>query len=116
MMNLHQGLRIASEGVRRDISCAAIQTDIIQGFDVHIYYFQNNQGQVDFAKALWKRIRYEFPELRIYKLWDKPIGPHTVRPFLMFVSSTLTSSPVPMFEVNLHTPAQFGAFIPWLVM
>jgi aromatic ring-cleaving dioxygenase len=21
-----------------------------------------------------------------------------------------------MFEVNLHTPAQFGAFIPWLVI
>lgn len=40
------------------------------------------------------------PELRIYKLWDKPIGPH----------------PVAMFEVNLFTPAQFGAFIPWLVI
>lgn len=40
------------------------------------------------------------PELRIYKLWDKPIGPH----------------PIAMFEVNLFTPAQFGAFIPWLVI
>jgi aromatic ring-cleaving dioxygenase len=40
------------------------------------------------------------PELRIYKLWDQPIGPH----------------PVAMFEVNLFTPAQFGAFIPWLVI
>src|SRR6266480_7266227 len=40
------------------------------------------------------------PELRIYRLWDKPIGPH----------------PVAMFEVNLFTPAQFGAFIPWLVI
>ena len=37
---------------------------------------------------------------RVYKLWDKPIGPHTL----------------PMFEVNLFTPAQFGAFIPWLVI
>jgi aromatic ring-cleaving dioxygenase len=40
------------------------------------------------------------PELRIYKLWETPIGPH----------------PVAMFEVNLFTPAQFGAFIPWLVI
>lgn len=40
------------------------------------------------------------PELRIYKLWDKPIGPH----------------PIAMFEINLFTPAQFGAFIPWLVI
>jgi aromatic ring-cleaving dioxygenase len=40
------------------------------------------------------------PELRIYKFWERPIGPH----------------PVAMFEVNLFTPAQFGAFIPWLVI
>jgi hypothetical protein len=68
------------------------------GFDVHIYYFQANAEQVTFANALWERIRREFPELRIYKVWDKPIGPH----------------PMAMFEVNLFTPAQFGAFIPWL--
>jgi len=36
----------------------------------------------------------------MYKFFDKPIGPHTL----------------PMFEVNLFTPAQFGAFIPWLVV
>ncbi|CAG8373533.1 unnamed protein product [Penicillium salamii] len=89
------------------------------GFDIHIYHFQvhhaqllnyfherpanlyqNNPEQVTFAKALWERIRREFPELRIYRFWDRPIGPH----------------PVAMFEVNLFTPAQFGAFIPWLVI
>ncbi|KAE8444265.1 hypothetical protein EG329_000765 [Mollisiaceae sp. DMI_Dod_QoI] len=32
--------------------------------------------------------------------WEEPIGPH----------------PLAMFEVNLFTPAQFGAFIPWLVI
>jgi aromatic ring-cleaving dioxygenase len=69
-------------------------------FDIHIYYFQNNDEQLAFAKQLWQRIRYEFPELRIYKFWEKPVGPH----------------PVAMFEVNLFTPAQFGAFIPWLVI
>lgn len=40
------------------------------------------------------------PELRIYRFWDKPLGPH----------------PVAMFEVNIFTPAQFGAFIPWLTI
>lgn len=40
------------------------------------------------------------PELRIYRFWEKPVGPH----------------PYAMFEVNLFTPAQFGAFIPWLVI
>jgi aromatic ring-cleaving dioxygenase len=37
---------------------------------------------------------------RIYRVFDKPVGPHTMA----------------MFEVNLFTPAQFGAFIPWLVI
>ncbi|KAF4998975.1 hypothetical protein FGRMN_2774 [Fusarium graminum] len=69
-------------------------------FDVHIYYLQTNEKQTKYAKELWERIRREFPELRIYKLWDKPIGPH----------------PVAMFEVNIFTPAQFGAFISWLTI
>ncbi|KAK4232541.1 DOPA-like domain-containing protein [Podospora fimiseda] len=68
------------------------------GFDVHIYYFQSNPEQTKYAQELWQRIRHEFPELRVYTFWDRPIGPH----------------PVAMFEVNLFTPAQFGAFIPWL--
>jgi DOPA 4,5-dioxygenase len=61
---------------------------------------QNNAEQCQFAAALWERIRREFPELRIYKIWDRPIGPHALA----------------MFEVNVFTPAQFGAFIPWLVI
>ncbi|KAL2067284.1 hypothetical protein VTL71DRAFT_1708 [Oculimacula yallundae] len=69
-------------------------------FDIHIYYFQANAQQLQFAKELWTRIRLEFPELRIYTFWDRPIGPH----------------PIAMFEVNLFTPAQFGAFIPWLAI
>ncbi|GAB7352265.1 hypothetical protein MBLNU459_g2727t2 [Dothideomycetes sp. NU459] len=70
------------------------------GFDVHIYFQQTNAEEALFAKQLWERVRREFPELRIYTLWDRPIGPH----------------PVAMFEVNLFTPAQFGAFVPWLVI
>ncbi|KAI1174351.1 DOPA-like domain-containing protein [Nemania sp. FL0916] len=70
------------------------------GFDVHIYYWQNSQEQTQYAKALWERIRREFPELRIYTFWDRPIGPH----------------PVAMFEVDILTPAQFGAFVSWLAI
>ncbi|KAK7911558.1 dopa -dioxygenase [Apiospora marii] len=70
------------------------------GFDVHIYYFQHNKDQTTYAHQLWERIRREFPELRIYTFWDRPIGPH----------------PVAMFEVNLFTPAQFGAFVAWLAV
>lgn len=70
------------------------------GFDVHIYYHLNNEEHTKFARELWERIRREFPELRIYRVWDRPIGPHTM----------------PMFEVNIFTPAQFGAFIPWLII
>ena len=40
------------------------------------------------------------PELRIYKIWDRPVGPH----------------PLPMFEVNVFNPSQFGAFVSWLAV
>ena len=93
---------------------------IIAPSDVHIYHFQKNLTQQKFAKELWERIRREcklgihhplqpkvtslnpptsVPELRIYRFFTEPLGPH----------------PIAMFEVNLFTPAQFGAFVPWLV-
>jgi len=70
------------------------------GFDVHVYYNVGSASQTQFARELHTRIRLEFPELRVYRLWDRPIGPHTMA----------------MFEVNLFTPVQFGAFVPWLVV
>ncbi|THX73831.1 hypothetical protein D6D04_08287 [Aureobasidium pullulans] len=83
-----------------DSFTSPITNDERGGFDVHVYFQQNIDTEVTFATELWERIRREFPELRIYRIWDKPIGPH----------------PIAMFEVNLFTPAQFGAFIPWLVI
>jgi len=70
------------------------------GFDIHVYYNTFVDTEVQFARALYERVRREFPELRIYKFWDKPVGPHVLA----------------MFEVNLFTPAQFGAFVPWLAI
>ncbi|KHN98447.1 DOPA-like domain protein [Metarhizium album ARSEF 1941] len=75
-----------------------LRSDRRGGFDVHIYYFQQNPEQATYARQLWERIRREFPELRVYKFWDRPVGPH----------------PVAMFEINVFTPAQFGAFVAWL--
>ena len=43
------------------------------------------KGHTTFVRELWTRICHEFLELRIYRVWDKPIGPHLVG----------------MFEVNL---------------
>ncbi|KII87386.1 hypothetical protein PLICRDRAFT_43019 [Plicaturopsis crispa FD-325 SS-3] len=70
------------------------------GFDFHIYYMQSIEEECTFAKALHERVRREFPELRIYKFWDKPVGPH----------------PVAMFEVNTFNPHQTGAFFSWLTV
>ncbi|KAF6761726.1 DOPA-like domain-containing protein [Ephemerocybe angulata] len=70
------------------------------GFDFHIYYMPGNPDEALFAKELHERIRREFPELRIYRFWDKAIGPH----------------PTAMFEVNVFTPHQTGAFFSWLAL
>ncbi|KAM3413892.1 hypothetical protein BST61_g10565 [Cercospora zeina] len=69
-------------------------------FDIHIYYLPTSATQTLYAQNLHSRIRYEFPELRIYPMFDRPVGPHTTA----------------MFEVNVFTPEQFGAFVPWLVI
>ncbi|KAG6000694.1 hypothetical protein E4U21_005108 [Claviceps maximensis] len=79
---------------------APLDNGIRGGFDIHIYYFQHNTEQIKYAAELWERIRREFPELRIYPLWQRPVGPH----------------PVAMFEVNVFSPAQFGAFVAWLAV
>ncbi|KAH7020913.1 DOPA-like domain-containing protein [Microdochium trichocladiopsis] len=79
---------------------APLDNGIRGGFDVHIYHDPSDAEQAAYALQLWERIRREFPELRIYRFWQVPIGPH----------------PLAMFEVNLHTPAHFGAFVPWLAI
>jgi len=70
------------------------------GFDFHIYYRPASVAESKYVKELHERIRREFPELRIYKLWDTPMGPH----------------PTAMFEVGTFTPHQTGAFFCWLVV
>ncbi|KAI0821599.1 DOPA-like domain-containing protein [Irpex lacteus] len=69
-------------------------------FDFHVYYMQSDPEQLEFARKLHERIRREFTELRIYKFWEKPVGPH----------------PVAMFEVNTFNPHQTGTLFGWLVV
>jgi len=70
------------------------------GFDFHVYYMQSNAKETAFARELHERIRREFPELRIYRFWDRPVGPH----------------PVAMFEVNVFSPHETGALFSWLAV
>ncbi|ORY55344.1 DOPA-like domain-containing protein [Leucosporidium creatinivorum] len=80
-------------------NCVEVIDESNNAFDLHIYYNQNSPGQLAHARALHERIRREFPELRVYKFWEVPVGPH----------------PVAMFEVNTFTPAQLGAIMGFLV-
>jgi len=70
------------------------------GFDFHIYFMHAIPEQVKYARELHQRIRREFPEFRIYKVFEKPIGPH----------------PSGMFEVNTFGPHQTGVLFSWLVV
>nr|POE48137.1 putative 21.2 kda protein [Quercus suber] len=55
-----------------------ISNDARGGFDVHIYFQHTDEYENKFAKELHERVRREFPELRIYQLWERPLGPHPV--------------------------------------
>ncbi|KAI0035409.1 DOPA-like domain-containing protein [Vararia minispora EC-137] len=70
------------------------------GFDFHIYFMQNVASEVKYAHELHERIRREFPELRIYKVFERPVGPH----------------PVGMFEVNTFDPHQTGVLFSFLTV
>ncbi|KAG7093703.1 hypothetical protein E1B28_007358 [Marasmius oreades] len=70
------------------------------GFDFHVYFMHTQEDELKYARELHERIRREFPELRIYRLWEKPIGPH----------------PTGMFEVNTFNPHQTGTLFSWLTI
>lgn len=72
----------------------------IRSYDVHIYFWQTDAALSEEAKALRAEIVEKFPELKVYKFWEQPIGPH----------------PTGMFEVDLKTPDEFAAFVPWITV
>jgi len=61
---------------------------------------QSNESEVKFARELYEKIKKEFPEVRIGRFWDKPVGPH----------------PTAMFEVDTVSPHQTGAIFGWLAV
>ncbi|KAG8870006.1 hypothetical protein FRC20_000491 [Serendipita sp. 405] len=69
-------------------------------FDFHIYHLPSNADEKKYAQELHERIRREFPEMRIYRFWDRPVGPH----------------PIPMFEINTFTPSETGALFGFLTI
>ncbi|KAF2669786.1 hypothetical protein BT63DRAFT_221344 [Microthyrium microscopicum] len=70
------------------------------GFDAHILFSLSSLEERNYAKELHTRVRYEFPELRIYTLFEEPAGPF----------------PMGSFEVSLRTPEELGVFVAWLVV
>jgi len=65
-----------------------------------VYHNPDSPAEVQHARELHERIRREFPELRIYRFFEKPIGPHTLA----------------MFEVNTVTPTETGALFGFLTV
>ncbi|CAO3667977.1 unnamed protein product [Umbelopsis ramanniana] len=70
-------------------------------YDVHIYFNEKDEKDVQSASDLRDEIIQKFghlEDLRVYKLHTKPIGPH----------------PIGMFECDLKQPATFATFVPWI--
>ena len=86
------------------------------GFDFHIYYMQTVEAESQYAQQLHERIRREFPELRIYRLWDRPIGKVQHAWSITRLKRTTGPHPTAMFEVNTFTPHQTGALFSWLAV
>ncbi|KAL8706947.1 MAG: hypothetical protein Q9201_000108 [Fulgogasparrea decipioides] len=80
--------------------CDPIRNGDRASFDVHVYFHQDDEEEIRFMKCFREAITQEFPELTFYKIHYAPIGPH----------------PIGMFEVDIFTPAQFGALVPWLAI
>ena len=55
----------------------------IKSYDVHTYY--GNEKEEKLAFALREKVLKDFAkeiengEIRVYKFWEKPIGPHPIR-------------------------------------
>ncbi|KAE9410221.1 hypothetical protein BT96DRAFT_367099 [Gymnopus androsaceus JB14] len=70
------------------------------GFDFHVYFMHTVPTHLEYARNLHERIRREFPELRVYPMKERPVGPH----------------PTGMFEVNTFNPHETGTLMAWLVI
>ncbi|EGV65488.1 hypothetical protein PSN45_002575 [Yamadazyma tenuis] len=78
----------------------------IKSYDIHTYWHASSPAQAEFAAQLRQKVLDEFaPEveagdIRVYKLWDKAIGPH----------------PTCMFEIDFSKPEVFAKIVPFYQM
>jgi aromatic ring-cleaving dioxygenase len=72
----------------------------VSGYDLHVYFFPNNQQSKGYADNLVQQAQKQWSSLRI-KMFDAPIGPH----------------PLPMFEIDI--PQNFSGFsdiVSWIMV
>ncbi|KAJ3164280.1 hypothetical protein HK101_000481 [Irineochytrium annulatum] len=72
------------------------------GFDVHVYFHPH---QAALAHALHADIASLFPELPLTGIVDPADFPPT---------SGVAAHPLPNFKVDVATPREYGAFVPWI--
>lgn len=70
----------------------------VQYYDVHLYYHVDQPESHGSAKELHAQLKALFPEMPIYPMVDRQVGPHTR----------------PMFETHLMNPDMFGRVLSWL--
>ncbi|RCK63510.1 putative 21 protein [Candida viswanathii] len=73
----------------------------IKSYDIHTYF--DTEDEVKFAYQLRENIFKDFAKeieegrIRVYKFWDKPIGPHPIR----------------MWELDFKDPEIFKVIVPY---
>ena len=74
---------------------------LIKSYDIHTYWNNNHDREREEANLLRTKLQTEFAHeieagnIHLYKMWDKPIGPH----------------PISMFEIDFKDPALFGRLV-----
>ncbi|KAK6197584.1 DOPA-like domain-containing protein [Scheffersomyces amazonensis] len=96
----------------------------IKSYDIHTYWNNNNKEETEFAFNLREQVLKDFAkeiengDIRIYKFWEKPIGPHPINMWeLDFKSPEIFSVIVPYFQIHhgklsvlIHPRSTQGAF------
>ena len=90
---------------------ASAECSDARGF--HVMFRHTDEDETRHAHALHERIRREFPELRIYRVFEQPIGPHSTG---MFGALSRAVSRLTLAEVNTFTPTQTGALFGFLTV
>jgi len=71
----------------------------IFGYDLHVYFFGNNNASKVSAEGLMKQAQSLWPNLTT-KIFYTPVGPHTM----------------PMFEIDIPTSARaLDSIVPWIM-